>query len=118
MPIELPAAIVRPFVETAQERGIPATTVLHGLLMRAANYAGTGQYDLVPPRSLTPSTTVPQETIKVPMSAADSDEIRKALGDAGSSIRAVAGVLMQAYTEAHGHSTMMIWPRRERRLAA
>jgi hypothetical protein len=114
----LPRELVEAFRATTKTRGVPGSTLVYGWITQAARLALAGEYDLVPPRSSSPTTSGDQHSIDYPMSTAESTECSMLLRDAGSSTRAVVAACVQAYMEADGNPVRMAWPRRTRSLAA
>lgn len=116
--VELPRERVESFRAGVEGGGVPGATLVYGWITQAARYAREGRFELVPAASSAPPSTGPQDLIYYSMSADESAEVRTALRDAGSSVRAVVSACVAAYEDA-GHSTVrMVWPRRERLLAA
>ncbi len=116
--VELPAQTVAAFRAGARQAGVPGSTLMHGWLTTAARYAREGNLDLVPSRSVSPTTSGDQDRIEYPMTATESTAIAAALRDVGSSTRAVAAACIEAFLEADASAARMVWPRRVSSLAA
>lgn len=110
--VRLPAALVREFRIKHRANRTSGSALLYGWITQAARYAQAGQYELVPPRSATASSSGEQLSVTYSQSAAEAQHCSAVLRDAGSSIRAVAAACIEAYLKAD-NAVDMEWPVRK-----